>query len=103
MILKQQWIRRQRWDLNALKWHAGRPEGAERRYAGVSHIDAGRVAADEAYRNHILDYTKEKNIQISALAYYPNTMDPDLEKRRENIDHLKKVIKAYTRSRVLLA
>ncbi|HJB46070.1 MAG TPA: sugar phosphate isomerase/epimerase [Candidatus Mediterraneibacter surreyensis] len=72
-------------------WPSG---GAERRYAGVSHIDAGRVAADEAYRNHILDYTKEKNIQISALAYYPNTMDPDLEKRRENIDHLKKVIKA---------
>ena len=72
-------------------WPSG---GAERRYAGVSHIDAGRVGAGEAYRNHILDYTKEKNIQISALAYYPNTMDPDLEKRRENIDHLKKVIKA---------
>ncbi len=72
-------------------WPAGK---AERRYAGVSHIDVERVADDDAYRQHILDYTKEKAVKISALAYYPNTMDPDPEKRRANIEHLKKVIKA---------
>lgn len=37
---------------------------------------------------------KERKIEISALAFYPNTMDGDLEKRKENICHLKKVIRA---------
>ncbi|HJA13138.1 MAG TPA: sugar phosphate isomerase/epimerase [Candidatus Mediterraneibacter merdipullorum] len=72
-------------------WPAG---GAERRYAGVSHIDVERVAEDESYRRNILDYAKSKGVRISALAYYPNTMDADLEKRTANISHLKKVIKA---------
>lgn len=72
-------------------WPAG---GAERRYAGVSHIDVGRVIEDASYREHILSYAKERKIEISALAYYPNTMDGDLEKRKENICHLKKVIRA---------
>lgn len=72
-------------------WPAGK---AERRYAGVSHIDVERVAEDETYRQHILDYTKEKHVEISALAFYPNTMDGNLEKRKYNIEHLKKVIKA---------
>ncbi len=48
---------------------------AERRYAGVSHIDAERVLEDEAYAKHILDYAAEKNVEISSLAYYPNTLD----------------------------
>lgn len=72
-------------------WPAG---GAERRYAGVSHIDVDRVLDDETYRKHVLDYTREKGVEISALAYYPNTMDGDVEKREANIAHLKKVIKA---------
>lgn len=77
--------------IEAACWPAG---GAERRYAGVSHIDVDRVLDDEAYRKHILDYTREKGVEISALAYYPNTMDADVEKREANIAHLKKVIKA---------
>ena len=65
------------------------PQGkAERRYAGVSHIDAERVLEDEAYAKHILDYAAEKNVEISSLAYYPNTLDPDLEKRQAAVDHL---------------
>ncbi len=59
-------------------WPAGK---AERRYAGVSHIDAERVLEDDAYAQHVLDAAKAKNIQISSLAFYPNTMDPDPEKR----------------------
>lgn len=71
------------------------PKGkAERRYAGVSHIDVERVLEDEAYGRHILDYAKEKNVQISSLAYYPNTMDADLEKRNNAIEHLKNIIRA---------
>ncbi|MBE6048175.1 MAG: sugar phosphate isomerase/epimerase [Clostridium sp.] len=71
------------------------PQGkAERRYAGVSHIDVERVIEDDEYAKHILDYAEERNIKISSLAYYPNTMDADLEKRSAAIEHLKKLIKA---------
>ena len=71
------------------------PQGkAERRYAGVSHIDVGRVITDDEYAKYVLDYFGSKNVQISSLAFYPNTMDGDLEKRAHNIEHLKKVIAA---------
>lgn len=69
-------------------------EKAERRYAGVSHIDAERVLEDEKYANHILDYSAGKKVEISSLAYYPNTMDPDLNKRKAVISHLEHVIRA---------
>lgn len=72
-------------------WPAGM---AERRYAGVSHIDVEKVIKDKEYRKHILDYTAQRNIEISALGYYPNTMDADKEKRRAIIEHLKNVISA---------
>ena len=65
------------------------PQGkAERRYAGVSHIDVDRVLEDDAYAKHILDYSKEKNVDISSLAFYPNTMDGDPEKRAAAVAHL---------------
>ena len=72
-------------------WPAGK---AERRYAGVSHIDVARVCEDDAYAKHILDYAAARHVEISALAFYPNTMDADLEKRAANVEHLKKVIRA---------
>lgn len=67
---------------------------AERRYAGVSHIDVERVLCDDAYCQYILDYSKEKGVEISSLAFYPNTMDGDLEKRAANVAHLMNVIRA---------
>lgn len=71
------------------------PQGkAERRYAGVTHIDVDKVLEDEEYAKHILDYSKEKNVEISTLAYYPNTMDGNQEKREAAVDHLKNVIRA---------
>lgn len=67
------------------------PQGkAERRYAGVSHIDVDNTS--EEYVAYIKDYCGGKGVEISSLAFYPNTMDGDLEKRQANIDHLKKVI-----------
>ena len=72
-------------------WPAGK---AERRYAGVSHIDADKVLADDAYAKHIVEYAAGKNVQISSLAYYPNTMDGDLEKRAAAVEHLKKLVQA---------
>ena len=71
------------------------PQGkAERRYAGVTHIDVDKVLEDEEYAKHILDYSKEKNVEISTLAYYPNTMDGNQEKREAADAHLKNVIRA---------
>lgn len=71
------------------------PQGkAERRYAGVSHIDVDRVLEDDTYAQHILDYSKEKKVQISSLAFYPNTMDGNLEKREAAVGHLKNVVRA---------
>lgn len=71
------------------------PQGkAERRYAGVSHIDVERVLIDEDYAIYVMDYAKSKNIEISSLAYYPNTMDADLNKREDAVNHLKTLIKA---------
>ena len=70
-------------------WPVGK---AERRYAGVSHIDAGRVLEDDEYASHLLNYAAEKGVQISSLAYYPNTMDGNLEKRAVAVEHLKKLI-----------
>ena len=67
---------------------------AERRYAGVSHIDADRVLSDDEYAEYIMAYSKSKNVEISSLAYYPNTMDGNLEKRAAAIEHLKKLIQA---------
>lgn len=64
---------------------------AERRYAGVSHIDVSNTS--KKYVDYIKNYCKERKIEISSLAFYPNTMDGNLEKRKANIEHLKKVIK----------
>jgi len=75
--------------VEAACWPSGK---AERRYAGVSHIDVDELS--EAKAEYILNYCKEKNVEISSLAFYPNTMDVDLEKRKANIEHLKKVIAA---------
>ncbi len=67
------------------------PQGkAERRYAGVSHIDVDNTSAD--YIDYVKNYCAEKGVEISSLAFYPNTMDGNLEKRANNIAHLKKVI-----------
>lgn len=70
-------------------WPRGK---AERRYAGVSHIDVENLNDAEAAA--ILNACKDKGIEISALAYYPNPMDGDLAKRQANISHLRQVIAA---------
>ena len=66
--------------------------GASRRYAGVCHIDAESM--NEAKAKEINDYCKKKSVQISSLAYYPNPLDPDEEKRNACIAHLYKLIDA---------
>ncbi len=73
-------------------WPSGK---AERRYAGVSHIDVGNLTDGSA--RHILDTCREKKVAISSLAFYPNPMDADPEKRAAAISHLRKVIAASSR------
>ena len=68
-------------------WPGGK---AERRYAGVSHINVDDMSEENI--SYIKDYCAKKNVEISSLAFYPNTMDEDLEKRNANIEHLKKVL-----------
>lgn len=65
---------------------------AKRRYAGVSHIDVENLTMEKA--EAILAYLKVKGVEISALAYYPNMMDPDMEKRSRYIQHLYRLIDA---------
>lgn len=72
------------------------PKGkADRRYAGVTHLDvdqldAGRIAS-------IQDYLQQKGTYISGLGYYPNPLDPDTAKSTFYIEHIRKVIKAASR------
>ncbi len=66
--------------------------GAKRRYAGVCHIDAEGLTEESA--KEILAYTEEKGVAISSLGYYPNTMDPDPDKRKTYIDHIHALIDA---------
>lgn len=68
-------------------WPCGK---AERRYAGVSHINVDEL--DDAKVAYIKDYCAKKNVEISSLAFYPNTMDGNLEKRAAAVAHLRKVI-----------
>ncbi|SDI39333.1 sugar phosphate isomerase/epimerase family protein [Proteiniclasticum ruminis] len=69
------------------------PKGkAERRYAGVTHIDVDELSEEKIAS--ILAYSRNKKVEISSLAYYPNPMDGNLEGRRLSISHLLKVIDA---------
>lgn len=69
------------------------PKGkAERRYAGITHIDVAEL--DDKQANYIKEYVQKKGVEISGLGYYPNPLDPDAEKREFYVEHIKKVIKA---------
>lgn len=70
-------------------WPVGK---AERRYAGVTHIDVTNFDASQAAQ--VKDLVKKYNIGISGLGYYPNPLVADTEERQVYIDHIKKVIVA---------
>ncbi len=64
---------------------------AERRYAGVTHIDVSNT--DETYIQSIKNTLSNKKIYISGLGYYPNPLDPDKNQAEVYIEHIKKLIK----------
>ena len=72
------------------------PKGkAERRYAGVTHIDA--AALSEAEANDILQCVSDAGITISGLGYYPNPLTPNETEANIYSEHLKQLILAAKR------
>ncbi len=68
------------------------PGKAERRYAGVTHIDVTDLS--ESNIDNIHKTLKENGIEISGLGYYPNPLEADEANSKFYIDHIKKVIDA---------
>jgi sugar phosphate isomerase/epimerase len=70
-------------------WPVGK---AERKYAGVTHIDVATLTPAKA--DDVNALCSEHGISISGLGYYPNPLDPDPAAARKVVEHLKKVIRA---------
>ena len=68
------------------------PKGkAERRYAGVTHIDVSDLTKEGT--NKIHELMAAHGVSISGLGYYPNALSPDADESRTAVEHLRKVIK----------
>jgi sugar phosphate isomerase/epimerase len=70
-------------------WPKGR---AERRYAGVTHIDVAGLGPRQA--DEVRGIFAASGVAISSLGYYPNYLSPDPQEARQVLAHFKKVIKA---------
>jgi len=55
-------------------WPMGK---AERRYAGVTHVDVAELSEDRV--RAIRSLCAATGVQISGLGYYPNVLSPDKE------------------------
>ncbi len=76
-------------------WPAGK---ADRKYAGVTHVDVASLGDEELGR--IRNKLADKNITISGLGYYPNPLHPDKTKSDFYISHIKKVIDAAVKLKI---
>jgi len=70
-------------------WPLGK---AERRYAGITHIDVVGFTKDDAAK--VKDLSAKYGVAISGLGYYPNPLAPDKEEAAVYGKHLQNVIKA---------
>lgn len=70
-------------------WPVGK---AERKYAGVTHIDVGNFSKAQA--EDIRALCARHGVELSALGYYPNLLDPDLAAAEAVRLHLERVVKA---------
>src|SRR5512146_559538 len=73
--------------VEAMCWPVGK---AERKFAGVTHIDVAGLTKARAEEVHAL--CAKHGVSLSALGYYPNPLDPDPEVARAAVNQLKKVI-----------
>jgi sugar phosphate isomerase/epimerase len=76
-------------------WPRGK---AERRYAGVTHVDVNGLDRGGAAR--IRELMAGAGVAISGLGYYPNPLAPDPVEARRYVEHIKKVIRAAELLRV---
>ena len=70
-------------------WPVGK---AERKFAGVTHIDVTELTSERIDEVH--GQAAHQGIEISGLGYYPNPLDPDPEVSKRAVEHLKRVIVA---------
>ena len=70
-------------------WPVGK---AERRYAGVTHIDVNRLDAGEV--RSIRATLDKHGVGVSALGYYPNPLSPDPNEAATAAAHVEQVIRA---------
>ena len=70
-------------------WPAGK---AERKFAGVTHIDVSNLGHAQA--ENVTALCRHYGVSISALGYYPNPLDPDPSVSQPAVEHLKRVIQA---------
>ena len=73
-------------------WPVGK---AERRYAGVTHIDVADISKKKIDEIHGL--LEQKGVTISGLGYYPNPLEADKKNASRYVAHIKKVIDAAQR------
>jgi sugar phosphate isomerase/epimerase len=73
-------------------WPRGK---AERRYAGVTHVDVAGFGDRDA--RGVKTVCERNGIAISGLGYYPNPLAPDEREAKVYIAHIKKVIAAAAR------
>jgi sugar phosphate isomerase/epimerase len=70
-------------------WPVGK---AERRYAGVTHVDVEGFGRSDAAR--VNDLLASAGVGISGLGYYPNPLAPGPREAKTYVDHIKKVVRA---------
>jgi sugar phosphate isomerase/epimerase len=70
-------------------WPVGK---ADRRYAGVTHLDVTGLSDADVERVRAL--VKKTGVSVSALGYYPNPLSPDAGQREVAAAHIRKVIDA---------
>jgi sugar phosphate isomerase/epimerase len=68
------------------------PGKADRRYAGVTHLDVTNL--DDQRVGQVKDLVRRSGVAISGLGYYPNPLHADPEQRDRVVAHLKTVISA---------
>jgi len=73
-------------------WPVGK---AERRYAGVTHIDVANLSKKGIDEIHGL--LEQKGVTISGLGYYPNPLEANKKNASRYVTHIKKVIDAARR------
>ena len=70
-------------------WPIGK---AERRYAGVTHINVSKFGKSDARR--INELMTSSDVEISSLGYYPNPLTPDIREAKVYSNHIKKIIRS---------